>query len=335
MFSGKSVKMNDAPDQGTHIQGSHAQNSNANGIYVNVTQLLELRRLANTIDMSTRRRSTSSIDGSSRSSFRGRGMEFAEVRPYNAGDDIRNIDWRVTARTQQTYTKLFQEEKERPVYIVVDQRSTMFFASQGSFKSAFAAQVAAIIGWAALGNNDRIGALVFGDTQQIDLRAKRGKHALLQLVYQLQQYNHKLMQPMSSEPVQSLHEMLKDIGRVAKPGSAVFVISDFHDFDDTCKEPLAMASRHADVHLVHLYDNLEKTLPFAPNLLITDGKNKVDINSVDTHNYASQFTQLREQLQQFCLNRKITFTSTVNTTELSDLVSTLFAQKRNTKKQRG
>ena len=115
MFSMKSATASDRAEQANDV----ADNA-TDGIYVTVEQLLGLRHLANTIDMTTRRRSTSSIDGASRSSFRGRGMEFAEVRPYNAGDDIRNIDWRVTARTQQTYTKLFQEEKERPVYIVVD-----------------------------------------------------------------------------------------------------------------------------------------------------------------------------------------------------------------------
>ena len=211
----------------------------------------------------------------------------------------------------------------------------MFFGSQGSFKSAFAAQIATIIGWAALGNNDRIGALIFGDTQQLDLRAKRGKHALLQLVYQLQQYNHKLTQPLLSESHQSLQDMLKDIGRVAKPGSAVFVISDFHDFDSQCEEPLAMAARHADVHLIHVYDPLEQELPYAPNLLITDGSNKVDINVVDTSHYTQQFAQLRERLNQFCLNRKIAFTSASNIMTLADLIATLFAQKRSTKKQRG
>lgn len=338
--NGKGSEKNNSADQ---------RNNDNRNIVVSVADMLNQRHLANSIDLSTRRRSTSCIDGSSRSSFRGRGMEFAEVRPYNPGDDIRNIDWRVTARTQQTYTKLFQEEKERPVYLVVDQRSSMFFASQGPFKSVFAAKIASIIAWAALNNNDRIGAIIFSDTQQIDLRAKQGKHALLQLIFQLQQYNQALMDPKQKDKdtsqadisrtpdVQgeslSLYEMLKDLGRVAKPGSAVFVISDFWDFDDSCKEPLAMAARHADVHLIKTFDHFEKSLPSAPNLLVTDGQQKIDLHNVNQRDYSHQFERQQQVIEQFCLNHKMNFTPAANTIELSELLSSMFAQKRQSKKR--
>merc|ERR1711916_149956 len=123
-------------------------------------------------------------------------MEFEEVRVYQPGDDIRTIDWRVTARTQVAHTKLFQEEREKPVLLVVDQRSNMFFGSQRCFKSVYAAHIAATLGWAAIYQNDRVGALVFGDDQQRDVRPKRSKHAQLSFLQQLVEFNHKLISPV-------------------------------------------------------------------------------------------------------------------------------------------
>jgi len=138
-----------------------AKHDDLSGIVVDAATLIGLRKTAKEMSLNTRLKSRSSIDGSSRSALRGRGMEFSEVRHYQPGDDIRNIDWRVTARTQETYTKLFQEEKERPVYLLVDQRQPMFFGSKLQFKSVLAAKAAAAIAWTAFANRDRLGAIIW------------------------------------------------------------------------------------------------------------------------------------------------------------------------------
>ena len=263
----------------TNTRLKHSNSLAGDGVHVSVDELLNMRHLAKDITLETRRRSVAMMDGDSRSSFRGRGMEFSEVRPYQPGDDIRNIDWRVTARTQQTYTKLFQEERERPVYLLVDQRSSMFFGSQTQFKSVYAAKLAALIGWAALLNNDRLGALIFSDTEQTDSRARRGKHAVLAMLHQLQSYNEALNTPLSNTVKNSLVDMLTDVRRVAKPGSSVFILSDFHDYGEDCAEPLSMLARHCDVTAIQLYDTLESELPSAANYLtLSDGKQKIQVN---------------------------------------------------------
>jgi len=275
------------------------------GAYISVEQLIKLRYLARDLTLTTRKKSTAIIDGKSKTNFRGRGMEFAEVRPYQAGDDIRNIDWRVTARTLQTYTKLFQEERERPVFIVVDQRSPMFFGSRTVFKSVAAAQLASVIGWIALQNNDRIGALIFGDKEQYDLRAKRGKHAALALVNQLQYFNHQLNSPVAQpDASSSMEEILSDLRRVAKPGSAVFVLSDFHDFNERCVEPLSMLSRHTDVSLMKLFDPLEKQLPSSHELTMSNNQQKLTIQpGMNDFLLAFQqsFLKTQQQIQQHCI----------------------------------
>ncbi|MBT5031007.1 MAG: DUF58 domain-containing protein, partial [Proteobacteria bacterium] len=129
----------------------------ASGIYVDLGLLLSSRGWARDLKLFARQAARAMLLGETRSKFRGRGMEFEEVRQYQPGDDIRNIDWRVSARTGGTYTKLFCEERERPVHIVVDQRNSMFFGSAQRFKSVLAAEVASALAWAALAGSDRIG----------------------------------------------------------------------------------------------------------------------------------------------------------------------------------
>ena len=123
------------------------------------------------------------------SHFRGRGMEFDESRPYQPGDDPRSIDWRVTARSTTAYTKLFREERERPVLVVVDLRSTMHFATQGCFKSVNASRAAALLAWSAHHRGDRLGGLIFGDTTHRELKPRMGRLAALRFVHELQLSN--------------------------------------------------------------------------------------------------------------------------------------------------
>ena len=169
----------------------------------------------------------------------------------------------MTARTQETYTKLFQEEKERPVFIAVDQRRSMFFGSQYQVKSVTAARLAAAIAWASHANRDRIGAVVFNDHNQADLRAKQGKFALLKFIHTLSDFNAELAvaQATGGSPTISLRLVLEELLRVARPGSLVHVVSDFYDFDRHCEQTLSMLSRHCTVELLKVFDPIERQLP--------------------------------------------------------------------------
>lgn len=317
-------------------QDSAQANTQAKGAYVSVEGLLQLRHVAKDLILEANHKSVAMMDGDSRTSFRGRGMEFSEVRPYQAGDDVRNIDWRVTARTQKPYTKLFQEERERPVYILVDQRAPMFFGSVTQFKSVFAAKIAATIAWAALQNNDRIGALIFGDARQTDSRARRGKHSVLGLLHQLVEYNHALESPVALQKDNAMEDMLHDIRRVAKPGSAVFILSDFHDIHRACQEPLAILSRHCDVTAIHIYDELEAKLPANALLSITDGHRKLNLNG-QTHAFAHQYQQTFEAqrllTRKVCHQAGIRFASSHVSGSVTDLVQDLFCARRNSRKR--
>ena len=307
------------------------------GVYVAVEELLQLRHAAKDISLDTNKKSTALMDGDSRTSFRGRGMEFAEVRAYQAGDDVRNIDWRVTARTQKPYTKLFQEERERPVYLLVDQRSPMFFGSVRQFKSVFAARLATSIAWAAMKNNDRIGAMIFSDTEQTDSRARRGKHATLSFIHELTAFNQRLHSPLPAQGMTSMEDMLNDIRRVAKPGSAIFLISDFHDFSERCREPLAILSRHCDLTAVQVFDPLEHHLPSTQALSITDGQGRLNIagqSRAFAQSYEASFAEQLYLLRRAFSSAKVNFASVSVAESVSDFVRDLFCSRRNIKRRR-
>ena len=125
------------------------------------------------------------LAGGHLSAFRGRGMEYHESRPYQPGDDIRAIDWRVTARSGRTHTKVYREERERPVLLWLDLTRSMFFGTQTCFKSVLASKLAALLAWSSVQHGDRLGYLFFSEQQHVEIRPARGKHTALQFIQQL------------------------------------------------------------------------------------------------------------------------------------------------------
>ena len=158
--------------------------------YATLPALLGQRLMANSLSLSKQRKLLASQAGLHTSKFRGRGIDFAEVRAYQPGDDIRTIDWRVTARTGKAHTKLYAEERERPVIVMVDQRQTMFFGSRTMFKSTMAAHCAALLAWATLQRGDRLGGIAFTDTNQAEVRARRSAHTVLHFLECTLEFNH-------------------------------------------------------------------------------------------------------------------------------------------------
>lgn len=275
----------------------------SDGVYTDTNQLLSLRFAAADLSLPAKRDSRANLTGAARTRFRGRGMEFEEVRIYQAGDDIRNIDWRVTARTRVPHTKLFREERDRPTFIIVDQRSSLFFGSRRCFKSVLAARLAVLLAWTGLGNSDRVGGLVVGDNDYQDIKPKRSKHAVLELIHQLNHYNHLLTSPVAEKVDMSLHALLTDARRLARPGSAVYLISDFHDFNPQCEEQMYSLARHTDTSVLHVCDPLEKYLPRRGEFSITDGHQRLSISAGDRQlrqRYEQNYQQHFDSLQQAC-----------------------------------
>lgn len=236
------------------------------------------------------------------SHFRGRGMEFDESRPYQPGDDPRSIDWRVTARSTTAYTKLFREERERPVLVCVDLRSSMHFATRGCFKSVNASRAAALISWAAHHRGDRLGGLIFGDTTHRELKPRLGRRAALRFVHELVEHADWTNRgtPKGSDPFAQAMSALR---RVARPGSLVVVISDFIGFSRAAQSYLSSVASHNEVLAVFMNDPLEKKLPPPGRYRIVSPSDEL---SIDTYaaaarrDYEHEFAERSHNLELFC-----------------------------------
>lgn len=243
------------------------------------------------------------FSGNYLSAFKGRGMEFDEVRPYQAGDDIRSMDWRVTARTGKPHTKLFREERERPVLLWVDYRQPMFFGSRGSFKSVVAAKAAALLAWSAAHHGDRLGGLIFSEDQHDELRPQRGKAGTLHFIKRLAEHKawDKMHHSVTDRDTGS--QAIRRLRRVARPGSLIFLISDFRHLDDQAYSDLSQLARHNDLVLLSIYDALETELPPAGFYRISDGKNERGLNTRNKEtriNYQRRFVEHQQQLRNMC-----------------------------------
>ena len=239
------------------------------------------------------------------SHFRGRGMEFDESRPYQPGDDPRSIDWRVTARSTTAYTKLFREERERPVLVVADLRASMHFATRGCFKSVNASRAAALLSWAAHHRGDRLGGLIFGDTTHRELKPRLGRRAALRFVHEL--VNHpdweNRERPPEIDSEAALTQAMSALRRVARPGSLVVVLSDFLGFSRAAQSYLSSVARHNEVLAVFLNDPLERKLPPPGRYRLVSRDDELAIDTIAKsarRDYRDAFTQRTDKLEAFC-----------------------------------
>ena len=262
-------------------------------VSVSLKALIDLAKPASSLNLQhSQKRSRQS--GGYVSRFKGRGMEFDEARLYQPGDDIRTIDWRVTARTGKTHTKVFREERERPVFISVDNRLTMHFATRGVFKSVLAAKLAGLLAWAAEYQGDRIGGQLFSEHECHELKPQNGRHAVLRFLNALVKPHNPLNKAFT------LDQVLARLTQHARPGSLVYIISDFRGINDQAETHIAKLSQHCEVVLIFIYDPLESNLPTKGRYRFTDDERDVVFDSSDQQrllSYQQRFTQRLQRLE--------------------------------------
>lgn len=266
------------------------------GIGVSLAELIEMRHRVREVQLFSRPGQRSPLVGLHHSRLRGRGVDFDQVRVYQAGDDVRNIDWRVTARTQEPHTKLFHEERERPVFLLVEQSRQLFFGSGERFKSVLAAQVAALVGWATLEHNDRVGGLVYGDREHYEIKPRRSKQSLLQLLNRLVKVNQSLHADAPPVPG-TLGSALRRAREVLRPGSLAVVLCDERALDATAEQQLSLLARHCDLLLLPISDPLDHALPAAGLLRFGQGARvlEVDTQRADVRQAYADQAMLRQQ----------------------------------------
>lgn len=267
-------------------------------VRVVVADLLALRAAGESIRLAAPR-IRAVATGGHLSPYKGRGVEFDESRPYQDGDDLRTIDWRVTARTGKPYTKIFREERNRPVFVWLDLRRPMLFATRGAFKGVRAAEAAALIGWSAIANGDRLGGLVFTENEHRELRPALGFRSALRLFRELAA--EPLWRPRAGDSAQTDadHALLR-LTRVARPGSLIFLLSDFRALGPDADRHIRKLAQHCELFLVHFFDPVEAELPPPGRYRIQSGARSFAIETGDQAaraRYHERFLERRAYLK--------------------------------------
>jgi uncharacterized protein (DUF58 family) len=243
----------------------------ASGVQTTLEALVLLRAEARGFSFLPRQPVSSLLAGRHASRVRGRGLAFEELRPYHQGDDIRSMDWRATARLRAPHVRVYTEERERPVLLVVDQRRTMFFGSRRAMKSVTAAEVAALGAWRALATGDRVGGIVFNDEELIDLPPHRSQTRVLRLLHAVVRLNRALAGPSGPAAARvTLNQALEAALRRAAHDHLVVLISDHDGADGETQRLATQLAAHNDMLAVAVYDPLGASLQGRPGMVASD-----------------------------------------------------------------
>jgi uncharacterized protein (DUF58 family) len=281
---------------------AHAARTPPSPVQVTLADLVRLRPAGESLRL-TAPRVRVAAEGGHVSPYKGRGVEFDESRLYQPGDDLRTIDWRVTARTGKPHTKVFREERNRPVFVWLDLRRPMLFATRGAFKGVRAAEMAALVAWSAVANGDRLGGLVFSETEHHELRPALGSRAALHLLQTISTETF-WRPPATAEALEADAERaLQRLTRVARPGSLIFLLSDFRRLGQDAERHLRQLAAHCDLVLVHCYDAVESELPPPGRYRIQSVGRSFSIetgNEALRHRYHERFAERRAALETLC-----------------------------------
>ena len=274
-----------------------------NGLYAPLDELIEqkkylpyLKRRNNTF--------TSEQAGDIRSAFKGRGMEFEEVRLYGFGDDVRDIDWRVTARLGNTYTKVFSEEKDREVYVVLDLSPYMVFGTKKELKSVSASKLTALLGWESVANKDRFGLLLYDGKDTRLFKPQNNQKALMSILKNISQTSKNILDKKEASKTNAdIAEPLKYLQYSIKSRAMVFVISDFKNFSENAYKSLVALTKKCKVYCVNVYDYIEEVPPISGEYIAQYGEDKIKFNTsplVFKDTYYQYFAKKRKTLEDFC-----------------------------------
>jgi len=267
-----------------------------------LAELIRLKAAGESLNLAALRVRTLGV-GAHLSPFKGRGVEYDESRLYQPGDDLRTMDWRVTARTGKPHTKVFRDERDRPIILWLDLRRPMHFATRGAFKAVRAAQIASLIAWSAVGHGDRLGGLIFSEREHFELRPRLGRRAALRMFQAITQESFWNISADDSDGDRGDAEhALARLTRVARPGSMIFLLSDFRNLGAQFERNLRQLAGHCDVFAVHTFDPVEAELPPPGRYRIHSDSRTVAIDTGSDsarRRYKNQFEERHSLLEQF------------------------------------
>ncbi len=274
------------------------------GLYASIEDLIEQKKYISYIKNS-KNKITSDNAGEVRSAFKGRGMELEEVRAYGFGDDIRDIDWRVTARKDETYTKVFAEEKDREVYTLIDLSPFMLFGTKKQLKSVCACKIASMLGWQSMANKDRFGVLLYDGIVTKFFKAQNNQKNLMAILKNISNKSLEVLGNIKKEQdfKPDLYDSLKYLQYNLKNRATVFVISDFNNISDLALKSLVALTKKCRVYCINIYDVVEEVSPkYGEYMAEYNGQKLVfNTNSADYNKiYFEYFYQKRKKMEDFC-----------------------------------
>lgn len=247
-------------------------------IHVSLEQLLLLRAQASGFSFLPKQPVHSLLTGKHGSHLRGRGLNFEEIRSYQPGDDIRTIDWKVTARTRHPHIRVYSEERDRSVLLVVDQRNHMFFGSQDRMKSVTAAEAGALGAWRVLEMGDRVGSILFGDESIQSIKPQRSENTVMQMLNELVSLNQSLSAEAPKKNSAQLNRALERALQVCTHDYLVVIISDFEGADAETLRLTTRLAEHNDILGLYVYDPLRSDPREAGRVTLTDGTEQMEID---------------------------------------------------------
>lgn len=249
-------------------------------VYSDLAALIKLKTQTSGFSFSPKQGRCSIFSGLHESRLRGRGLNFEELRHYHTGDDVKNLDWKVTLRTGKPHVRAYSEEKEQQIILCVDQRHSMFFSSQHSMKSVVAANIAALCIWRVLADGDRLGGYVFNDHEFYRFQPQRSNALAMQFIQRLHDVNHQLQVGTmnTAESVVGLASMLETLQALQTRSKTFVIISDWYGLDEECANRLRALQQHNEVIAVHISDPLEQRLGDADSLIASDGRYQLQLS---------------------------------------------------------
>ncbi len=265
-------------------------------VYANLNELRRLQFKTRGFSFMPKQPANSLLSGKHISKLRGRGLNFEELRHYRAGDDIRSMDWKVTQRTGKPHVKVYTEEKERNVYLAIDQRMTMFFGSSNKMKSVIAAELAALMAWRVVETGDRIGAVIYNDDEIKVVPAKRGRNHVVNVLAEIIKKNHQLNLsiPQINDESKAFNKMLNKLHMISGHNALVILIGDGHGWNQQSTDHIKKIRQHSEVIACHVFDPLELDLPKMTQMVVSDGKKQIQFSSQDKamqHKYQAEIAR--------------------------------------------
>ena len=278
------------------------QDTEGNGIYPSLEELMNMRKYVKYLQNNRLRKTHSYQSGDLKSVFKGRGIEMEEIRQYSFGDDVRDIDWRVTARKELPYTKIYAEERDREVYVWLDLSSLMLFGSYKELKSVTAAKTASLLGWLALNKGYRFGCLLFDGNKFLLYKPKNDRAylaALLKMIANVAKTSSEDPKNNKESRIKALQMLSADI----KNRADVFIISSFSGWNDEYDSLLIDIARRADLTLINIFDHLEEKAPAAGQYFAQNGNDRLVFDTSDKKyrkKYNDYFASKRKKREDFC-----------------------------------